>query len=290
MLNGILFAVLTGFIWTGTGIVISRCAKGDFDLCAYSLLHTLLSGLLALAIYTDFSVFEWTHGQCTLYGMILAAGIANAFAQYFVRRAMRKGHHAPIWAMMQTCMLFPFFFGLLVFGEKANLSRFAGIFLLIAGVLLPCLKGFLTIRNWFLPSIAGLFLYGTAQILYLIPSQCKELSDPALLRPALVCFGNMAGWRVIAGMEHKIPEFTRKLFLLAIGMSVLHVIGLGLFFRSLDLLSGCGNGSIAIPLTVGANIAGFGFYSLVFLREKNTPLDYASIGIILAGLACSTLR
>lgn len=266
MLNGILFAVLTGFIWTAAGIVISRCAKGDFDLCAYSLLHTLISGLLALAVYTDFYAFQWTRGKCTLYGMILAAGIANAFAQYFVRRAMCRGNHASIWAMMQTCMLFPFFFGLLVFGEKANLSRFAGIFLLIAGVLLPCLKGFLTIRNWFLPSVAGLFLYGTAQILYLIPSHCKKLSDPVLLRPALVCFGGTSS-RAWSIKYRNSPEnfFSDDWHVRAARDRT------GTFFRSLDILSVCGNGSITIPLTVGTNIAGFGFYSLVFLREKKHP-------------------
>ena len=50
MTGGLFFALLTGLSWTGAGIIISCCAKGDFRLSSYSFFQTLFSGILSAVL------------------------------------------------------------------------------------------------------------------------------------------------------------------------------------------------------------------------------------------------
>lgn len=282
--QGIFFAVLTGLTWTMAGVIISRCAKENFSLGTYSFLHTFFAGILSFLFFSKISSFTFSGAILTLCILVFSAGVFNASAQFFVRRAMKKGNHAPIWAMMQCCMLFPFFAGIFLFGEKTSFLPASGIFLMICGILLPCIKGFRKVKDYFLPAMTALLLFGLAQILYLVCSSVKTLSDPALLRPGLVCFGNMAAWSILVKLEEKKWQFSKKVFLLAFLMAFVHAGGLFLFFKALDLLTQAGKGNIAVPLIMGANIGGFSLYGLLILRQKNSFVEVCSILAILAGL------
>lgn len=284
MTGGLFFALLTGLSWTGAGIIISCCAKGDFRLSSYSFLQTLFSGILSLLLFGSFSRFSFTQGVLLLCGTVFMAGVLNASAQFFVRRAMEKGTHAPIWAMMQCSMIFPFLAGILILGEKTQLLPLCGMFLMLAGILLPCLKGFANVRSYFAPALFALLLFGSAQILYLVCSCVKSFADPAHLRPALVCFGNMAAWSFLLrrGPEKKL--FSRKEVLLAFLMAFVYAGGLYTFFRALDLLGGAGRGNIAVPLIMGTNIGAFSLYGIFVLKQKNSLPEIASVLAVLAGL------
>lgn len=289
MSTGILLAILTGMSWTLAGIIISRCAKEKFSLCSYSFLHTLFSGILSFILFSHFSFFTFSRNILFPAGIVFLAGILNASAQFFVRLAMKKGNHAPVWAMMQCCMLFPFLAGICFFGEKTNPFTLCGILLMLCGIIFPALKEVKKIREYFLPAWIALLLFGASQILYLVCSCIKSFSDPAVLRPALVCFGNMTAWSILIKLEEKKWEWNRKIFLLAFVMAFVHAGGLYIFFKALDLLSMAGKGNIAIPLIMGSNIGMFSLYGFLILRQKNSFMEILAIFAILAGLIFSAL-
>ena len=200
---------------------------------------------------------------------------------------MAKGNPTPVWAIAQAAMLFPFLSGLIFFHGKANLLNWGGLFFLFAGVFLPAVKAsFRGIRQWFLPAMISLFFYGTLLSLYLIPSHLSGFSDPASLRPSLVCFGNCTGWALVAAcFRTREPiRFTRAAVLTAIAMAVIHTFGVKTFFYALDNFSRMDRGGLAFPLMQGINLAGFGIYSLIFLKEKRTVTDVLSVLLILAGI------
>jgi len=289
MLTALLFAILTGVTWTVSGIVISRCAKKEFDLFSFSVLYALLSAVLSLILFTRWISFVLNGGFCLLTVLLMIGGANNAFSQNLVRKAMEKGNHASIWAMMQTFMLFPFFFGLIVFHETCGLWKSIGITFMLAGVFFPCLKGFSNIRGWFVPVLFALLLCGTGQILYLVSARWDAVSDPAQLRPALVCLGNAAGWIFLTGFEHKKLHYGRKLLTLIVVVSLIYATGMGCFFKALDLFANAGKSCIAIPMTAGTNIAAFHLYSFIFLKEKRSVSEMLSTLAILLGLALAAM-
>ncbi len=288
MTGGIIFAVMSGMTWTAIGIVISCCARGKFDITAYGLMQSCLSGAAAILLYSDFSAFAGGWQSLMLPALILSAGMINALAQYLVRRSMQGGNHAPVWAMMQSAMLMPFLAGIIFFGEKADGIRCLAVGLLVAGVFIPCAGGFGKVRQWLLPAWAAFLLYGILQSMYMLPSHLPVLHDTASLRPALVCFGNMSGWLIIAGFERRRPGFSGRALIAALIMMIIHAAGAKWFFTSLDELARHHASGIAIPLMQGANLCGFGLYSLIFLKEKNSVYDVLSFGVILCGFILLT--
>ena len=289
MNSGFFSALITGLIWSVAGIVISRCAEERFSLGFYSFFQTLFAGILSLAVFGKFTGFVWSKGVVLLCGTVFLAGIFNATAQFFVRLAMKNGNHAPIWAMMQCCMLFPFLAGILIFREQPDLMSVCGMFLMIGGILFPCIKGWGNVKGYLAYAFVALLLFGLAQILYLVCSCSKIVADPAGLRPALTCFGNMAAWGILIRLDYEKWQFSNRILFLALLMALVSTGGLFFFFRALDLLSCAGKGNIAVPLIMGTNIGVFSLYSRFNPAQKNTVADICSVLSILAGLFCFAL-
>lgn len=280
MTSGILLSILTGLTWTAIGIVLSRCARGSFDLLAYSLLQTLCSGITALLLYTDPNGLPST--TLALPALILSAGCINALAQYYVRQSMTAGNHAPIWAMMQAAMLLPFFAGILLFHTRPSIPQYIGITLLILGVFLPSLHPSKSPKSWRRPAWIAFLLYGILQTLYLLPSHLPLFHDPAGLRPALACFGNLSGWILITASHHHKPTFSPKAIIIAATMTLIHVIGSKTFFSSIDILAHSNASAMAIPLMQGANIIAFSLYS-ISLHQKHSLREFSALFLMLLG-------
>ena len=283
---GITFALFTGLCWSAIGIVLSRCAKEKLDVVTYSLFQTALAAAVCFILYASPGKIIFDSGFFLLCAVILAAAVLNAAAQYLVKRAMDSGCYSPVLAMAQTAMLFPFLFGVFFFGNEINVPNMAGIALLIAGILLPCRKGFRKPGHWLIPALAALFCYGTLQTLYLLPSHLKSLADPAALRPALACFGNVIGWSIISVTRRKKLQINRSIVQMAVVMCILHAASVKTFFLALDAFGAAGTGGIAIPFMLGVNLAAFGLYTFLFLKEKRTAENLAAELMIPAGLLC----
>ena len=283
---GICYALLTGACWCAIGIVLSCCARKKLDVIGYSLLQ---NGLAAAACFVCYAVpgkVVFNSGFYLLCAVILCAALLNAFAQYLVKRAMDDGHYAPVWAMAQAAMLFPFLCGVFFCGNNFSIINAAGLLLLFGGVVLPCHKGFTRPGSWLKSALAALFCYGVLQSLYLLPSHVRELTDPGSMRPVLVCLGNFTGWGILSLCRREKLHFNRSILYMALVMTLLHTVSVKTFFHTLDALGKAGAGGIGIPFMQGANLVFFGIYSLVFLREKRTAENVISELLILGGLLC----
>jgi drug/metabolite transporter (DMT)-like permease len=146
--EGLAFALFTGLCWCAIGIVLSRCAREKLDVISYSLLQTALAAAACFVIYASPGKIVLNCGFYLLCTVILAAAILNALAQYLIKRAMDSGNYAPVWAMAQTAMLFPFLCGVICWGNRINGLNILGLILLLAGIVLPCRKGFRQPENW----------------------------------------------------------------------------------------------------------------------------------------------
>ena len=285
MLTGFLLAIFTGLTWCAIGIVLSRCARDDFDAVAYSLIQGAGSAAFTFFCYVRMEAFEF--GQALpLILLILGAGVVTGTSQALVKRAMSRGNHGPVWAISQSALVLPFLFSCVVFGERGTVFQWMGTALITAGILIPVAGEFRRAKEWFLPAFLSFLMFGLCQIFYLFPSRDPLFSDPSHLRPTLVCLGNLTGWSIVGICRGKRPRFSRAVTAAGIGMALLSVFSLKAFFESLDLLTEHGLGGIGIPLVVGSNIAFFSIYALAILRERNSPRDWAGLTAVLAGIVC----
>lgn len=285
MLTGFLLAVFTGLTWCAIGIVLSRCARNDFDAVTYSVIQGAGSALFTFLCYVRLADFE-LRAALPLILLILGAGTINGAAQAVVKNAMGKGNHGPVWAISQSALILPFIFSFFVFRESGSVFQWLGTGLIVFGIILPVAGEFRKAGGWFLPAFAAFLMFGVCQIFYLYPSRDPVFADPSHLRPTLVCLGNLTGWSFVGILRRKPLRFSKGVVITGIGMALLSVVSLKAFFESLDILTRNGLGGIGIPLVVGSNIAFFAFYALLILREKNKPRDWAGLGAVLAGILC----
>jgi len=288
MALGFLYAVLTGLSWTVIGAVLSGGANNRFDLVAYSVIQTAATGVLALLFYARPSGAA-AEGMLLPALAVFVAGAVNAIGQLVVKTAMTRGNHGPVWAVSQSALVIPFLAGVMFWGNPGTAGQWIGTALITGGILIPAAGKFRDCRVWLGPAVAALLLFGVVQTLYALPSQLAGGRDPGGLRPMLAAFGGTAGWLPVLLLRRKFSP-DRRTLILALGMSVLSLVSLKLFFLSLDRLARAGLGSVGIPLVVGCNIAGFFLYSLLVLRERPGRIEISGMLALLAGIAAIAIN
>ena len=284
---GFAAAFLTGLTWTLSGVTLSRCARGRFDMVAYGLAQTLFTVALTLLFYLRPGEFAWRSFSILL-AFVTTGGLLNSFAQSLVRHAMTLGNHGPVWAISQAALVIPFLAGVALFGQSAGIGQWAGTALIACGILIPVLGELRAPGSWLVPTLATFLLLGAVHTLFLVPSQLPGFRDAAGLRPALSAFGGFLGWCVPAARREKI-DWNRRTLLLSFAMALLSLVSLKIFFLSLDLLSGVGCGATAVPLILGANILGFACYSRLVLKERPTAPQRWGMAAVLAGVSAIAL-
>lgn len=287
MALGFLFAALTGLTWTAIGVVLSGSAKNRFDLVTYSVIQTAVTGVLAFLLYARPS--EAAEGALLPMLAVFGAGALNSVAQMVVKTAMERGNHGPVWTVSQSALVIPFLAGVVLWGNPGTAGQWIGTALIAGGILIPAAGKFHDCRNWLGAAVVALLLFGVVQTLYALPSQLAGNRDPGGLRPMLVAFGGMAGWLPILLLRRKFSP-NRNTLVLALGMALLSLVSLKLFFLGLDHLARAGFGSVGIPLVVGCNIAGFSLYSLLILRERLSRIEISGMLAVLAGIAAIAIN
>lgn len=288
MMTGFLLAVLTGFTWTAFGVVISRCARKNFDIVAYSMAQTFLASVLTFLCYADLSKIE-LRSFFILASLMLISGCLNAVAQMIVKITMERGNHGPVWAIAQASLIIPFLAGVVFFGSRGTAGQWVGTVLILCGILLPSLHRVKDFRQWLLPVLSSFFLFGLLQTLYTIPSRVPGLSDTAGMRPMLSALGGFLGWELIRRQQKKKFSLDKPTLYLALSMAVLSLISLKIFFMGLDRLSAAGMGNVGFPLIVGSNILGFSLYSLFILRERLSRVETAGMLCVLGGIISAAM-
>lgn len=287
MLYGILLSIGTGLCWTCFGIVLSCCASNRLAVVPYSFLQTFLTGTAALFLI-DFRKFA-PHDFVFLTAFVFLAGFLNSFGQKTVYNAMKRGNHAPVWAISQSALIFPFLAGIVLFHNRGSVGQWIGTLLISAGILTPSAKEMKRFSGWFCAALAAFFIFGVIQTLYSIPSQLCGFDDAAGARPLAAAWGGTAGWLVIAGCGGTSLRFDRKTLSVAGMMVLVQLASLRLLFSSLDALSAVSCANIAFPLMTGANIAGFAAYSIFIRREKNSLMHKIGFCMVIAGLVFLSL-
>jgi len=289
MALGFLFAALTGLSWTAIGVVLSRCAKQRFDIVSYSMVQTAATAVLAFLLYAEPGKVE-LRTFWILAAAVFGAGALNALAQMVVKTAMTRGNHGPIWTVSQSALVVPFLASVILWGKHGTAGQWTGTALIAGGILIPVAGKCEDFRLWLRPALLAILLFGIVQTLYLVPSQFPECRDAGNLRPMLAAFGGLTGWELVRrGVRGRFLG-DRPTLVLALFMSVLSLVGLKLFFLSLDHLARAGFGNVGIPLIVGCNIVGFSLYSLLILRERLSRIEISGMLAILAGIAAIAIN
>ena len=177
MLSGILSSICTGLCWTCIGIVLSCCASRKLAIVPYCFLQTFLTGAAAFLLI-DFRQFT-TGDLCILAGFVFTAGLLNSTGQYTVHSAMKCGNHAPVWAISQSALIFPFLTGIVFFHNQGSLCQWIGTVLIIAGILTPSAKDIRSTSRCFLIALTAFFVFGVTQVLYGLPTQLYRFCDAA---------------------------------------------------------------------------------------------------------------
>lgn len=292
MYTGILIAVITGLIWTITGVIMSHCSRSKMDYLSYYITNSLTSLFLTMLIYTKWDAMRNMERPVSLSMCMLVAGIATAIGLALMQKAMKSGHNGIIWVIGQSALIIPFLSGVFLFGEPAKLMKFAGVGLILLGMIFPV---FLKKRNpstekgsddgtWIGLMVVVFFVLGFGQTFQSIPSYWHGWQDSANIRPSLTCAGCFAGAVIFSFFTGKIPLPSFRIFLFAASRSLINIVSIKLFYVALDRLSKFGMASVGFPLIVGSCIVGFSFYSLLILREKSHWFNWVGLAATLFGL------
>jgi drug/metabolite transporter (DMT)-like permease len=307
MILGMLLMAATGLSWAFGGALMSYCASRRIAVVTMLGPQLVLGLLVVSCVLPDYGAIAGglPPGGRALAGVMLGAGMVNAFGLLAMQRAMKKGHHGLTWAIGQSAMVLPFLTGVLVFGEEPARGRLAGLAAMLAGIAVLGYaqkarprpgatapqageKGPASSQawSWFLAALAALLLLGAGQALMTLPSHVPALTDSARLRLPLLYLGNAAIILTLWGRQGGRPG--RLTLALALVGTVLGLAGGVALFHGLDLLAGADLASIGFPIAVGSCVLSFAAYSALVLRETFTRRHVAGIALGLAGMVLLT--
>jgi len=291
MVAGLLLAIVTGLLWAVLGTLFSTVVRRRLTVIGFLQLSTFLSAAVAWALVVRWPVL--LNGSVpNLLGLAaaqLGSGLAGALGFFAMQRAMRTGHHGPIWTISQSAMVFPFLVGLLCWHEPVQPSGVAGICLIVTSLILlgraqkPTTVNEPTDRQWFAYALLTFGLFGACQVLAAIPSHWPGWTDTAQLRPALYLTGSgVAYW--LAGYVTAVPS-RRSVGWLAVGHAAAVVAALCTLFLAMDRLAPHDQLKVVYPITVGVCIAAFAIYASLHARERLGWAGSLGVTAAIAGVA-----
>ena len=283
MTMGLLLAALTGLCWASYGIALSFTARGGRNVVAFGLVQNLLCATVMLVCFGRPTAL-CAPDAFPLFAFVFCAGFLNAIGQGTVNWAMTRGHNGIVWALSQSSMVLPFLVATICFAQPGVPRQWGGVALIMAAILLPVLRDARCGGAWRGAALLAFLAFGTVQSLYMLPSQLG-LDDGAHFRPVWAALGNTAGWLAVGVCSRRFAFPDRAMLRLGAGMAVFSVVSLTLFFAAADRLQQVGVGNIAVPLMTGTNIFAFALFSLLRLREQATWREWATVLLLLGGLA-----
>lgn len=293
---GLLLVALAGFCSCFIGVVVSVCAKNNINyniVQALGSVLALITGVVILAFKMpeDVPFSQWL----LVFLLSSGAGIANYFTFYLTELAMKKGPNGLIWSIMQSGMIGSFLMGVFVFGEKASLLRWVSLAVIICGVILSGLgkkqndqKSADSSLLWLWLSLGAALLVAATHCLLVLPSFIPgAAATGTVFRSISVCFGVLITFAVTM-----LPQALRErgfhnkgVWIVAVICTVINCVhNFLLFFNGVDLLTQCNSGGLGYPVNIGICLVGFSLYSLIFLREKFSIVEYTGVICITAGV------
>ena len=294
MLPSIASLVLVGLGWTLTGAIMGDAPKKKIDPGVIQLLGAVFSSLVCLFLL-DWAAIGAVPANVRQLAFLsyFFCGALNCIMLYLMAHAMQKGPNGIIWAVIQSAMIFPFLLGITAFGESPKPVRIAGLCAILLSLILSGASrdnrggG----KEWKIPAFTAFFLTGLVHILASLPSFFE--SSRALPPPFRILAAGAGVLITSAGIiRFRRHEFSLKanlrskyLWLYTGSLQFFGLISACLLqYPAMDALARHGIGGAAYPIMIASCLVGFSLFSLLCLKEKLTPLQYAALGCCAAGI------
>ena len=295
MIFGIIAMLLVGISWIVWGYVAGVANRRKLNMELMVACSAALGAAVSLPIALGKGLPDFTSPQVlVIMGWIVLGGILNFAQLQFMNRAMNFGPNGIIWAIIQSAMIFPFLTGILFFGVKANFIRIMGMVLLLISLALSGLsRPNKTTGNgrWKMLAFAAFIITGFVHNFANIPSYFESVQRiTPYFRSLMGASGAFIAAFLLLFFQKKTKLFientkSKWLWIFSMGLQFFSLIfAIYLFYPGMDTLARCGAGSLSYPLLVSSCLIGFFFYSLLVLKERNTPLQYASLACCLTGI------
>ena len=294
MLLSIASLVLVGLGWTLTGAIMGDAPKKKIAPGAIQLLGAVFSSLVCLSLL-DWTALGAIPAQVRLLTFLsfFFCGVFNCIMLCLMANAMQKGPNGIIWAVIQSAMIFPFLLGVIAFGESPKPVRIAGLCAILLSLILSGAgrdntgKG----NEWKVPAFIAFLLTGAGHVLVSLPS---FFESSRALPPPFRILATGTGVLITSAviLRFRRHEFSLKANLrskyLWIYTGSLQFFGLIsaclLQYPSMDALARHGIGGASYPIMIASCLVGFSLFSLLYLKEKLTLLQYAALGCCVAGI------
>ena len=295
---GIIAMVIVGSSWCLVGLVMGDAPKKGIDSSLVQLWGAVVATAASVIIMfatADYSTASW---QVTFYVcLILAISAALNFTMLeLMSRAMQCGPNGVIWSIIQSAMVFPFIAGMIFFDVKFTILRGAGIFLLLAALVLFALTKDNSSGGgkWKMLAIAGLIITAIQQNLSVLPSYYPEADKvPSIVRVIATELGFMISaivWNLIRMNRAHWEKIKSNL---KNGMLWKYTIALQFFnlffsytlhYPGMNVMADKGMGGMCYPMMVGSCIVSFTLSSIWLLKEKVKPVQLAALIVCIGGL------
>ncbi|MBN1349454.1 EamA family transporter [candidate division KSB1 bacterium] len=292
MLQGLLFIVLTGILWSIVGIVFGYIARKRFDFIAVMGISTPFNALMTWLFVADHQQLfnDGVSRTPELILVMVLSGIISVIAFIIMQQAMRIGHHGIIWTISQSAMVIPYLFGVLVFGESVPLLKGLGMLVILSSFVLlgigknsaRLVHGAEAGTSWFILALVAFLLLGIHQSLTTLPTYWHNWQDSARLRIPLIYSGLALGYLTLMFLGRRIAN--RRELWLALILSAVGIPSNLMLYRGMDLLRQVNMVSISYPLALGITIASFVLYNLCIVREPTSKISLIGLVATVSGL------
>ena len=299
MMTGFLLVTLAGICWIGIGVSVSICARRGWNYDIVQGINYFGAALICAALLANGAFPQADPKMLGLvFSMNCLAGVANFYTYVLTAKAMRIGPNGLIWGIMQAGMIGSTLMGIFCFGEAVAPLRMTGLFLIIGGVLAMGLakdqKNASESKKWLIYALAAFCLVMVTHCCNALPSFIvKKVDAGSVFRTFGMYFGGFLGFvlSTLPGLIRKKQIGGKGEWITAAVMMVINTSASCFFFyRGMDLLAKAGVGGLGYPLSIGACVIGFSFYSIFLLKEKVARLGLAGLAAVCIGIITITIR
>ncbi len=292
---GTLYAIATGLLWGGVGIVFSKVAQKKADFVTFMTGSSLLMSLSAWCFIARHPLISHHLPRLSaLIYVLITAGMIGACGMITLNWAMRIGHHGATWTIGQSALVIPFTTGVLIWHDKATIIHIFGIIAAISGIFFMgkaqrekgSTKSSL-LSSWFVLALISFILLGCQQMLTTIPSRWQLWMDTARLRIPLGLTGGTIAYIITSIILRRLKR--KWLWQYSVTLACIILPSQMLLFKALDIMGEVSRAAIVYPIAVGTCILSFSLYSIVILRESISPMRCAGMGLGAIGVILTAL-
>lgn len=296
---GIVAMVIVGSSWCLIGLVMGDAPKRGIEPALVQLFGNGFSVTVSIIVLLFAGIAPTCSWKITalVCGIYATAGAMNFIMLQIMAYAMQRGPNGIIWAIIQSALVFPFLGGVLFFGVELTILRGIGILsLLTALALFGMARENETQQrgNWRIPAFICLAICAVQQNMMTAPSYFEETASiNSVIRSLSTNGGSLAG-AICYLLVRRTPERQRqfrsnivnpRLWKYIAALQLFNLIfSYTLFFPGMNAMAAAGLGGMCYPMMVGSCILSFTLSSVLLLREKIRPPQWAALGICIAGL------